>query len=333
MIKKIYSNPDIYTIDIPLPNNPLKNLNCYVIKTPEKNLIIDTGFNLKECYNSLKAGLDGLEIDMSKTEMFLTHLHSDHVGLAGSIMPAGGTIYMGNIDYNYFVDYVQGESWDLLDAKFLSEGFPENAIALLHTTNPARAYAPDESFFAVTVEDGEKITVGDYVFTCIFTPGHTPGHMCLYLETEKLIFLGDHVLFDITPNITFWRGNDNSLKQYLESLEKIRNMDIAVALPAHRRNNLNFYARIKELLKHHHVRLEESYSIISNNPNLHAYDIAGKMQWSMRGKNWDAFPMSQKWFAVGETVAHLDYLLAEGKIKKNKKNGVFYYETLSKHYN
>jgi len=330
MIKKIYSNPDIFAIDVPLPNNPLRNLNCYVVKTPEKNLIIDTGFNLTECYTALKAGLDSLEIDMGKTEMFLTHLHSDHVGLAGSIMPEGGTIYMGSKDYEYFVDYVQGEGWDLLDAKFLSEGFPKEAISLLHSTNPARAYAPDESFLAITVDDGDKITVGDYSFTCILTPGHTPGHMCLYLEEEKLIFLGDHVLFDITPNITFWRGIDNALKQYIESLKKVKNMDILTALPAHRQNNMNFYARIDELLKHHQVRLDESYNIITDNPSLHAYDIAGKMQWSMRGKNWEEFPMAQKWFAVGETIAHLDYLLAEGRLCKNEINGVFHYSAIPK---
>ena len=66
MTEQIYKNPDIYKIYVPLPNNPLKNLNCYVIKTKDKNLIIDTGFNIEECYNALKEGLHELEIDMEK---------------------------------------------------------------------------------------------------------------------------------------------------------------------------------------------------------------------------------------------------------------------------
>ena len=57
MYEKIYSNPDIYKIYVPLPNNPLKNLNSYVVKTENKNLIIDTGFNMPECYEALTEGL------------------------------------------------------------------------------------------------------------------------------------------------------------------------------------------------------------------------------------------------------------------------------------
>ena len=61
---------------------------------------------------------------------------------------------------------------------------------------------------------------------------------------------------------------------------------------------------------------------------MHAYDIAGYMKWSMRGRNWDEFPMTQKWFAVGETIAHLDYLLAEGKIQRREKDGINRYYAL-----
>lgn len=325
MTEKIYSNPDIYKIYVPLPNNPLKNLNCYIVKTPEKNLIIDTGFNMKECYEALIAGIKELNIDMANTEMFLTHLHSDHVGLASSIMPNDGKIYMSKADYNYFVNTIKGDDWDIIENIFVSEGFPKNSITVLRETNPARAYAPDESFNAITVEDGHKILVGDYEFTCVFTPGHTPGHMCLYLEKEKLVFLGDHVLFDITPNITFWNYVDNSLLNYMESLEKIKKFKIDTALPAHRKNDMDFYVRVAELLKHHQIRLDECLRIVKENPGLHAYDIGGKMQWSMRGRNWNEFPMHQKWFAVGETIAHLDYLRAENKIYKEDKNGINLY--------
>lgn len=325
MTEKIYSNPDIYKIYVPLPNNPLKNLNCYIIKTPEKNLIIDTGFNMKECYEALMSGLKELDINMANTEMFLTHLHSDHVGLAGSIMPNDGKIYMSTADYNYLVNTIKGDDWDIIENIFVSEGFPKDSITVLRETNPARAYAPDESFNAITVEDGDKICVGDYEFTCVFTPGHTPGHMCLYLEKEKLMFLGDHVLFDITPNITFWNYVDNSLLDYVESLEKIKKFKIETALPAHRKNDMDFYVRVEEILKHHQIRLDESLRIVKENPGLHAYDIGGKMQWSMRGRNWNEFPMHQKWFAVGETIAHLDYLRAEDKIYKEEKNGINLY--------
>jgi glyoxylase-like metal-dependent hydrolase (beta-lactamase superfamily II) len=75
MTEKIIEN--IYRIFVPLPKNPLKNLNAYLIKG-EKNLLIDTGFNMPECRRALMEGLSELDAEPGKTDIFLTHLHSDH---------------------------------------------------------------------------------------------------------------------------------------------------------------------------------------------------------------------------------------------------------------
>lgn len=319
MYPKLYSDPDIYKIDIPLPNNPLKNLNCYVVKTKEKNLIIDTGFHMPECLEALKDGLKALEIDMDKTELFLTHLHSDHIGLASVIMKPGAPIYMSTIDYHYFKDSIVGNAWECMENEFYKEGFPKEHITVLRDSNPARAYAPDGMFDAIMVQDGSKIQIGDYEFTCVFTPGHTPGHMCLYLEKEKLMFTGDHILFNITPNITSWYGVKDSLNNYMKSLKKIRKFDMLTVFAAHRKNDMDVYERIDEILHHHRLRLEDVINIVSDCPGLTAYEIASKMKWSIRAKDWDEFPAPQKWFAVGETIAHIEYLLVREVLKKEKK--------------
>lgn len=324
MYEKIYCNPDIYKIYIPLPNNPLKNLNCYVVKAEQKNLIIDTGFNMIECYNALKNGLELLQIDIDKTEMFLTHLHADHIGLVEAIMKKNSKIYMSEIDYNYII--TKSDSyWEESDKKFGSEGFPIDDIIALRNLNPAKIYAPDSVFKAITFGDNFKFNIGAYEFTCIMTPGHTPGHACLFIEKEKIMFLGDHVLFDISPNITEWSDVKNSLADYLDSLKKIKSFNIKTALPGHRNNDKDIYVRLEELFRHHDVRLKNTVDVITNNPGLNAYNVAGKMQWSMRGKNWDDFPIQQKWFAVGETLAHLDYLLLENRITKKIDNGIYRY--------
>ena len=125
MYEKIYSNPDSYKIYVPLPNNPLKNLNSYVVKTENKNLIIDTGFNMPECYEALTEGLKELEIDIEKSEMFLTHMHSDHIGLAPFVMNANSVIYMSKIDYDRLHNESPEYSWDALYRKFISEGYPK----------------------------------------------------------------------------------------------------------------------------------------------------------------------------------------------------------------
>jgi len=77
------------------------------------------------------------------------------------------------------------------------------------------------------------IDIGRYSFRCIETPGHSPAHFCLYEAKNKILVSGDHILFDITPNITFWPQLDNSLKSYLDSLDKVYNLDVNLVLPGH----------------------------------------------------------------------------------------------------
>ena len=325
MYTKVYSNPDIYNLYIPLPENPLKNLNCYVIKTAERSLIIDTGFNRPECLAAMQEGIKELGLKPETTDIFITHLHSDHTGLVSLLINDKTAVYMSAIDHEYLEASIIGNRWAEFEQYYISEGFPESEIAALRITNPARAFEPAGFFDAVRLNDGDKINVGRYEFTCILTPGHTPGHMCLYYEKEGLMFLGDHVLFDITPNICWWKDFDNSLLTYLNSLKKIRAYNIKTALPAHRTKSMDVYERIDQILAHHDARLNDTLSVIRAKEGMHAYDIAGYMKWSMRGKSWDEFPMHQKWFAVGETIAHLDYLLAEGKIRREEKDGIKYY--------
>ena len=324
MYKKIYDNPDIYSIYIPLPNNPLKNLNCYVIKTKDKNLIIDTGFNSPVCYEALMSGLKELDIDINKTEMFLTHMHSDHTGLVSSVMREDSVIYMSEVDYEY-VKLMLNNYWVKNEEDYVKEGFPKDELATLWTSNPAKIYNPDKLFNITAVSDNSKFNIGNYEFTCISTPGHTPGHMCLYLKKEKILFSGDHILFDISPNITRWPMVENSLKDYIDSLQKIKGYEVKLTLPAHRNNDMDLYHRVDELIHHHELRLEEVFEIVTANSGLNAYDIAGKMKWSLKNKIWREAPSQQKWFAVGETLAHLDYLEIDNKIYKELIDDIYVY--------
>ena len=101
MFEQIHSNPNIYKIPVFLPNNPLKILNSYVIKTPQGNLVMDTGFRQPECLEALTQGLNELEIDMDHTTLFLSHLHSDHVGLTNDIITDKTRVLISEYDYNY----------------------------------------------------------------------------------------------------------------------------------------------------------------------------------------------------------------------------------------
>lgn len=322
MVRKIYDEPTIFQIDVPLPENPLRNLNCYVVQDGGETLIIDTGFNRPECKQALLAGLAELNADWEKTNLFLTHLHSDHTGLAPTLMEEKpGKIYISATDHHILWEHMKGERWQETDALFYREGFSREQLAELRISNPARGLEPTRYFEAQHVADGEKITVGRWMFICVSTPGHTPGQMCLYCAEKKLMFTADHVLFDITPNITHWKDAEDSLGDYLESLVKIRSYEMETALPAHRKNEMDVYVRIGEIIEHHLIRLCETVdalAALAGQADSHATEIAAHLKWSMRGKTWAEFPLSQRWFAVGETIAHLEYLMRRGLAERDE---------------
>ncbi|WP_462354860.1 MBL fold metallo-hydrolase [Fusobacterium ulcerans] len=314
---------------IPLPENPLKTLNSYLIKLENRNLLIDTGFNRPECHEALIENLKELNVDMEKTDIFLTHLHSDHTGLINKIAHKNSKVYIGKIDYEYMFENLEGFNWEESEKRFASEGFPYEIIERLRDTNQAKIFAPDGMFESILVEDGYKFNVDKLEFTVILTSGHTPGHTCLYLEKEKLLFSGDHILFDITPNITSWLRVKDSLRNYIESLEKIKKLEITKTFPGHRATSDDVYSRIDEIIEHHKSRLTDTLEVIkekSAKEGLTAYEIASFMKWNMRGKSWTEFPDNQKWFAVGETLSHLDYLFNENKIEKFKDNDMYKYK-------
>lgn len=329
MLELLYKKPEIYRMLIPLPENPLKTLNSYLIKLENRNLLIDTGFNRPECHEALIENLKELNVDMEKTDIFLTHLHSDHTGLINKIAHKNSKVYIGKIDYEYMFENLEGFNWEESEKRFASEGFPYEIIERLRDTNQAKIFAPDGMFESILVEDGYKFNVDKLEFTVILTSGHTPGHTCLYLEKEKLLFSGDHILFDITPNITSWLRVKDSLRNYIESLEKIKKLEITKTFPGHRATSDDVYSRIDEIIEHHKSRLTDTLEVIkekSAKEGLTAYEIASFVKWNMRGKSWTEFPDNQKWFAVGETLSHLDYLFNENKIEKFKDNDMYKYK-------
>ena len=320
MVELIHRSPDIYKIDVPLTGNPLKNLNCYVIKDGGESAVIDTGFRTEECWQALKGGLSEIGVSPEHTKLLVTHLHSDHIGLAGYFNYADTTIYMGKVEYEYYRRMKEGDLMGRIDQQYRLEGFPEDELQDAIKTNPASIYLPDATFPVTTLQEGDTVTVGGTTLTAIFMPGHTPGQMIFYIADKKIMFLADHLLFDITPNITKWSGIDDSLRQYMNNLERLLDFDVDLPLPAHRNlSNKTLEDRVAEILAHHAVRLNQILKVLEKQPGATGYEVAGGLTWSMRGRAWKDAPNRQKWFAVGETLAHIEYLMAENKVCRVKK--------------
>jgi len=112
----------------------------------------------------------------------------------------------------------------------------------------------------------------------LLTPGHTPGHLCVYDENEKVLFSGDHLLWNITPNVSYYDGNSDPLREYIESLRKVRELNVELVLPAHRDTYFEHRKRIEELTEHHKERLNKIVDILRKK-SLTAYEIARGVKW------------------------------------------------------
>jgi glyoxylase-like metal-dependent hydrolase (beta-lactamase superfamily II) len=307
--------PSFYRVEIPLPDSPLKSINSYMIKSGERNLIIDTGMNNRLCFDTIISAIKKLDIDIEHTDFFITHQHIDHIGLAGKLISTGSRCYFNRPE----ADIIHTSSltqWVNRVTVFASlHGFIEEGISEMKTVI-AREEQQQTIYPEFTIiKENDMLNIGDYSFHCIETPGHSLGHMCLYEADHKILISGDHVLGDITPNISSRFNEDNPLQEYIDSLEKIYSLDVELCLPGHRKIITDFRKRINELKQHHYERADEIIEIL-NIKSCNAYQIASRMKWDMSYETFEEFPVFPKWFAFSEALSHLLFLEESGRVKR-----------------
>ena len=288
--------------------------------------MIDTGMNRKECLDPMISSLKKLEVDLNKTDFFITHMHIDHLGLVGELSTENSTIYFNGVEapiVNRKKDQAEKRAREYFEF-FISNSFPAEELKKAFADNPIRKYRQKGPQVFSLLKEGNTIDIGDYSFRCIETPGHSPGHMCLYEAEKKILVSGDHILFDITPNITWWPELVNPLKSYLASLEKVSTLDVSLVLPGHRSICQDYQGRIKELQEHHKKRLDEVLFALEDGEKT-GWQIAPYISWDIDIKSWEQFPGIQKWFAFGETMAHIHFLEAEKRIQRKMRNDVVFF--------
>jgi len=317
-------HPHIFRARIPLPGTPLQYLNSYIIKSNDRNLIVDTGFNMPECLEAMQHALSALQVDLSVTDFFITHLHIDHFNLLPVIMSPHSRVYASGADVSMVQDMLRDGLQSLIQSG-ARNGFPETRLqeAFEH---PAMQ-SPDFTWLPNLQEtgDGDRLDIASYHFECIATPGHSPGHLCLYEGHHKLLLSGDHILRHITPIIQCWFDHENPLKSYLQSLDRTEKLAVDSVLPAHHHPFHDCRQRIREIRRHHRNRLSEILDILDDSPAT-AFETAARMKWEFRADSgWENFPFMQQWFATGEAIAHLHYLENRRQLKGKLSHGVIRY--------
>jgi glyoxylase-like metal-dependent hydrolase (beta-lactamase superfamily II) len=303
----------ISVVPVPLPNNSLRHVFVYVFEGDDGIYLVDAGWNTEEAWAALTGGLAQLGMGMADVRgVMVTHLHPDHYGLAGRVREAsGGWVSLHPADARLLHDrYV--EPADLLDrvsGMLRRAGAPTEEIArLTQVAMPVRpfvdAVTPD-----VLLEDGERPAVPGWDLSAIWTPGHTPGHLCFWEPRHEVLLTGDHVLPRITPNISFHpQAGDDPLGDFLASLDKLEPYEPGEVFPAHEYRWDDLHGRLEELRRHHASRFREVFDALRDGDTT-AWAVASRMSWS---RPWDTIDGWMRRAALGEALAHLRALQHRG---------------------
>ncbi|MFD3946363.1 MBL fold metallo-hydrolase [Streptomyces sp. NPDC058579] len=321
----------VWSIRVPIPDNPLGHTLVHVIDTDRGPVLIDTGWDDPASWTELADGLVALGTSVRDVHgVVITHHHPDHHGLSGQVREASGAwIAMHAADTAVVRRTRESEpgTWlDYLARKLAAVGAPEEHTAPLlaarasgrraSTLPGLRSALPDRE-----IVPGELLDLAGRRLRAIWTPGHTPGHVCLHLEEEHpsrlpghgRLFSGDHLLPGISPHIGLYEDPDDvtatdPLGDYLDSLERIGRLGVAEVLPAHQYAFTDAAGRVRELLDHHEERLTGLLVLLAN--PLTPWQLAERMEWN---RPWDQIPYGSRTIAVSEAEAHLRRLVKLGR--------------------
>jgi glyoxylase-like metal-dependent hydrolase (beta-lactamase superfamily II) len=302
-------------ITVPIEIRALKTANIYHI-SGDANYIVDTGMS-ENSYRELKKSVELNKLDFC----IITHLHIDHIGGALYLTKNNGIpVYISENDYNaikYITDNRE-EYFGDYRTLMVSNGVPEELFARILEGNPIIQFINYYSSLDLNIignmglKDTEIIDV----------PGHSPGSVAIYLKDIRAMITGDHVLKNISPNISVYSNGADYLGMYIESLKKIRKYDVKMGYPGHRDNIDDFTGRIDEIIQHHMKRIQAMEKALKGWKT--AFSLASSIEWSRGRKLMDMNYMEQN-FAIMETIAHLRYMENNGIIEKKHINGVDQY--------
>ena len=323
--------PGIHQLKIPIPNNPLECTNVYLLRGDDGYLMIDTGWNSDQAMKSLKEQLAEIGIRLKDiSQIVLTHCHADHYGLTGRLKKqTQATISIHYIERDLLTTRAgdmrefmrRSEGW------FNSNGVPADSFPIFRMTPSERRRLRSPAMPDITFRGDETISTGVFNLKLFWTPGHSPGHICLYERDRKILFTGDHVLPVITPNVSLQPHSEgNPLGDFLSSLGTLRQLDVDVALPAHERIFYDLKKRIDEITLHHRRRNSEIESAINSGPKT-AYQISDAVTWmpDFGGVSFKDLTPWLRRMAVSETLAHLKFMEVEGTVEKNRIDDIIYY--------
>jgi len=297
----------------------VSRVHCYLVETsPQKYVLVDSGWARtgSDLVGAIQDELGGVGIE----RLLITHLHPDHFGGSKAIIRS----YSSKVSYHkretlhrryYYNVFTRGMAYasDRL-------GFPTDDLeAVRGAISASQPILPEpDSYLA----DGDTIRTQQGFWHILHTPGHSPGHVCLYRPSDGTLISGDHILPGETPNVAFYPlPKYDALRSYLTSLAKVKRLMPSAAFPGHGDVIRDVSKRIEIISAHHQERLQEVLHGLRGGERS-AAEVTASVKWS-RG-SYESLGHVNRWLAVMETMSHLEFLVGCGVARRVRGRGRMY---------
>jgi len=312
--------PDLWRITLPLPFR-LRNINVYLARGSSGYSLVDAGIDTDESRRAFDEALASIGVRSDEiADVFVTHMHPDHIGMSGRRSADGAAIHLMR-DEERRARYVWSQQpLDAWVAFMQSHGLAAEAAAGVTeaATRLRKAVTLPERF--EYVEDGDSVRFGDRAVRVVWTPGHSDYHYVLVDDAHRSIFAGDHLLPTITPNVGVYpECRPNPLDDYLRSFARFDSAADYAVYPAHGETYAALPERIHELRLHHRERLQGVWDCAAaSSDGVNSAEVVTHF-WG------DRLNAHETRFALVEVAAHLEYLRFAGDMTAETIEGVWRY--------
>jgi glyoxylase-like metal-dependent hydrolase (beta-lactamase superfamily II) len=316
--------PGVYQLALPLYAPPVvvdhkAIADAYLLRGKDGCMLIDSSWDTKEARNALERMMAEIGLGLKDIKKVVyTHLHPDHFGQAGLFKEYGVTWQAAHrleIEYIRHRFSTSDEELGNRETRWcLSHGVPAEFVdelqrVLLCMHHMVRYIVPE-----VSLEDGDTIEFDPFQLKVFWTPGHAPGHICLYEPRLKLLFCGDHLTGKLPPHIPFYSAytdDINPIGWYINSLKPMESLDVELTLPAHGREFSGLKRRLSQIGSQVEQTKEAVFGIMDGQM-LTAFEVIMRKN---PGLDWGKLLAIQKRGHLVETVARLQALKLEGRLE------------------